>query len=118
MAVGNSDGATVKFTGRSDSTGAQVVVMNGEHEQTVSPDFGGDFPVNIDKSKMHVLAAKIDVQGFEPQVFSGMKEAIQMHHCRQCLQHDLVKPSRLGSMLPVCLIPGGQNEKREILTAV
>lgn len=86
VAVGNSDGATVKFTD-SDSTGAQVVVMNGEHEQTVevkmvtidiflrgdvSPDFGGDFPVNVDNSKMHVLAAKIDVQGFEPQVFKKM----------------------------------------------
>jgi len=89
VAVGNSDGATVNFLD-SDSTGASVVV-NGENEPTVevkmvtidhflrgniSPDFGGDFPV-IENSTKHMLAAKIDVQGFEPQVFSGMKETIQ-----------------------------------------
>ena len=89
VAVGNADGATVKFMD-SDSTGAAIVV-NGENERTVevkmvtidhflrgnvSPDFGGDFPV-IDNSTKHILAAKIDVQGFEPQVFSGMKETIQ-----------------------------------------
>ena len=92
-AVGDSDGTSVKFT-NNDSTGAQVV-LKGEDDNTVevkmvtldnflqgniAPDFGGaGTPViaTAGNSHNHIFAAKIDVQGFEPQVFGGMKDSFQ-----------------------------------------
>ena len=92
-AVGDSDGISVKFT-NNDSTGAQVV-LKGEDDNAVevkmvtidsflrgniAPDFGGaGKPViqTAGNANNHIFAAKIDVQGFEPNVFRGMKGSIQ-----------------------------------------
>lgn len=94
-AVGDSDSTLVKFM-NSDSTGAQVV-LKGEDENTVevamvtidnflrgnvAPDYGGaGTPVvtTASNANNHIFAAKIDVQGFEPKVFRGMKDSIQGH---------------------------------------
>ena len=96
-AVGDTDGGTVSFD-NSGSTGAQVVTGNtaGKNVATVptisvdkfleggvTPDFtiqGGNpsaetFDVAYKGEK--IFAAKIDVQGFEPFVFRGMKNTIK-----------------------------------------
>ena len=89
-AVGDSDGTSVKFT-NTDSTGAQVVLKGGDDNTVevkmvtidnflrgnVAPDFGGAGLSISTTTNGHkqIFAAKIDVQGFEPQVFRGMKHS-------------------------------------------
>ncbi len=100
-AVGDKDGGTVSFMS-SDSTGAHVVSEENAEDMDVVPvpttsidkflegsvapdftmhDYTGNpnrkkYPVAIQKQGT-VYAAKVDVQGFEPFVFRGMKNAIQ-----------------------------------------
>ena len=57
-----------------------MVALDHFLQGNIAPDFGGaGTPVitTASNANNHIFAAKIDVQGFEPQVFHGMKDSIQ-----------------------------------------
>ena len=91
-AVGDKDGGTVLFM-NNDSTGAHVVSEENADgtdvarvptmsidkflEGGVAPDFTTQKSPVAFQQQSKIYAAKVDVQGFEPFVFRGMKKVIQ-----------------------------------------